>query len=136
MRIQRMMPGSAAYKEKTAQATTQTNMAYVLADVAESFAMDAMRNLAMVGNTFRNEEKQKWSDLRRLAKLMDARLRSITVAAYETQHDGDYEDSSDSLYKLMVLLCDRARVNTDILDQVYQHVAENFPPVGNENKED
>lgn len=90
-----MMPGSAAYKEKTAQATTQTNMAYVLADVAESFAMDAMRNLAMVGNTFRNEEKQKWSDLRRLAKLMDARLRSITVAAYETQHDGDYEDSSE-----------------------------------------
>lgn len=131
-----MMPGSAAYKEKTAQATTQTNMAYVLADVAESFAMDAMRNLAMVGNTFRNEEKQKWSDLRRLAKLMDARLRSITVAAYETQHDGDYEDSSDSLYKLMVLLCDRARVNPDILDQVYQHVVENFPPVGNENKED
>ena len=36
----------------------------------------------------------------------------------------------------MVLLCDRARVNPDILDQVYQHVAENFPPVGNENKED
>lgn len=131
-----MIPGSAAYKEITAKATTQTNMAYVLADVAESFAMDAMRNLAMVGNTFRNEEKQKWSDLRRLAKLMDARLRSITVAAYETQHDGDYEDSSDSLYKLMVLICDRARVNPDILDQVYQHVAENFPPVCNENKED
>lgn len=131
-----MIPGSAAYKEITAKATTQTNMAYVLADVAESFAMDAMRNLAMVGNTFRNEEKQKWSDLRRLAKLMDARLRSITVAAYETQHDGDYEDSSDSLYKLMVLICDRARVNPDILDQVYQHVEENFPPVCNENKED
>ena len=51
MRIQRMMPGSAAYKEKTAQATTQTNMAYVLADVAESFAMDAMRNLATVAAT-------------------------------------------------------------------------------------
>ena len=129
MRIQRMMPGSAAYKEITAKATTQTNMAYVLADVAESFAMDAMRNLAMVGNTFRNEEKQKWSDLRRLAKLMDARLRSLTFNGYETQHEGDYEDSSDALYKLMVLLCDRVGARNEILGDIYNKIKEQFPPV-------
>lgn len=136
MRLQQINPGSAEYKAITAKANQQTNMAYVLADVAESFAIDSMRNLALVGNFFRNEEKQKWSDLRRLVKLMDARPRSITDAGYETQHDGDYEDSSDALYKLMGLICDRSRVNPDILEQIYQHVAENFPPVCNEKKEE
>lgn len=136
MRLQRILPGSAEEKAIMAKATQQTNMAYVLADVAESFAIDSMRNLELVGKTFRREEKQKWNELRRLVKLMDARLRSITDAAYETQHDCDYEESSDSLYKLMVLLCDRARVNPEILDQVYKHVAENLPPICNENKEE
>ena len=110
-------------------ATLQTNMAYVLADVAESFALDSMRNLEMIGNSFRTEEKQKWKEVRRLVRLLDARLRSITGAGYETQHDGDYEDSSDALYKLMVLLCDRVGARNEILGDIYNKIKEQFPPV-------
>lgn len=130
------MPGSAEEKAIMDKAYQQTKMAYVLADVAESFALDSMRNLALVGNKFRNEEKQKWSDLRRLVKLMDARLRSITDAGYETQHNGNYEENSDKIYNLMGLICESAREYPEILDQLSQYVAENFPPICDEKKEE
>ena len=51
---------SPEYERTMHLATLQTNMAYVLADVAESFALDSMRNLETIGNSFRTEEKQKW----------------------------------------------------------------------------
>lgn len=127
---------SPEYERTMHLATLQTNMAYVLADVAESFALDSMRNLEMVGNTFRNDEKQKWSDLRRLVKLMDARLRSLTSNGYETQHEGDYEDSSDALYKFMLLLCDRVGARNEILAEIYNRIKEQFPPVVGLNLEE
>lgn len=120
---------SPEYERTMHLATLQTNMAYVLADVAESFALDSMRNLETIRNSFRTEEKQKWKEVRRLVRLLDARLRSITGAGYETQHDGDYEDSSDALYKLMVLLCDRVGARNEILAEIYNRIKEQFPPV-------
>ena len=120
---------SPEYERTMHLATLQTNMAYVLADVAESFALDSMRNLETIGNSFRTEEKQQWKEVRRLVRLLDARLRSLTFNGYETQHEGDYEDSSDALYKLMVLLCDRVGARNEILGDIYNKIKEQFPPV-------
>ena len=104
-----------------------TNLAYVMADTAESFARQAMARLQRVGQTFNHEEKRNWKMLRNQLRLLDGYLRALAFNGYLTQHECDYENDSDYLYSLALLLCDRAAGDMEVLDDIKKTIEEKFP---------
>ena len=110
--------GTMEYEEEIRMGHLYTNLAYVMADTAESFARQAMARLQRVGQTFNHEEKRNWKMLRTQLRLLDG---------YLTQHDFDYENDSDYLYELGVLLCDRAAGDMEVLDEIKKMIQEKFP---------
>ena len=108
-------------------ARLQTNMAYILADVADSYARDCLHNLKLIGKSFVQQEKRKWKEVERLMKLLDTNLRALAFNGYDTSEGEDYIESSDKLYDITLLLCDRAGGSMETIEEIYNTIAEKFP---------
>lgn len=119
--------GTREYEEEIRMGHIYTNLAYVMADTAESFARQAMARLQRVNQTFNHEEKRNWKMVRTQLRLLDGYLRALAFNGYLTQHDCDYENDSDYLYELGVLLCDRAAGDMEVLDEIKKMIQEKFP---------
>lgn len=119
--------GTKEYEEEIRMGHLYTNLAYVMADTAESFARQAMARLARIGQTFNHEEKRNWKMLRTQLRLLDGYLRALAFNGYLTQHNCDYENDSDYLYELAVLLSDRAAGDMEVLDEIKKTISEKFP---------
>ena len=119
--------GTSEYEEEIRMGHLYTNLAYVMADTAESFARQAMARLARVGQTFNHEEKRNWNMVRNQLRLLDGYLRALAFNGYLTQHECDYENDSDYLYSLALLLCDRAAGDMEVLDEIKKTIEEKFP---------
>lgn len=119
--------GTKEYEEEIRMGHLYTNLAYVMADTAESFARQAMARLARIGQTFNHEEKRNWKMLRTQLRLLDGYLSALAFNGYLTQHDCDYENDSDYLYELAVLLSDRAAGDMEVLDEIKRTISEKFP---------
>ena len=119
--------GTREYEEEIRMGHLYTNLAYVMADTAESFARQAMARLQRVGQTFNHEEKRNWKMLRTQLRLLDGYLRALVFYGFFMFLVCVFEFDSDYLYRLALLLCGRAAGDMEVLDEIKKTIQEKYP---------
>ena len=109
------------------RASLLTNLAYLCADVANSFAIDCMSLIRQFNKDYKREEKQRWSELGRLLRLVNANLKALAKNGYETKEAEDYAESSDIIYNLLLLISDRADSDMNIVRDIYNTIEQKYP---------
>lgn len=109
------------------KATLLTNLAYLSADVANSFAIDCMALIKQLNKDYKREEKQRWAELGRLLRLVNANLKALARNGYETKDADDYAESSDIIYNLLLLISDRAESDMNIVRDIYNTIEQKYP---------
>ena len=114
-------------KQVMDKANLLTNLAYLSADVANSFAIDCMALIKHINKDYKREEKQRWSELGRLLRLVNANLKALAKNGYETKEAEDYAESSDIIYNLLLLISDRAESDMNIVRDIYNTIEQKYP---------
>lgn len=114
-------------KQVMDKANLLTNLAYLCADVANSFAIDCMALIRQLNKDYKREEKQRWAELGRLLRLVNANLKALARNGYETKEAEDYAESSDAIYGLLILISDRANSDMRIIHDIYKTIEEKYP---------
>ena len=114
-------------KQVMNKANLLTNLAYLSADVANSFAIDCMALIKQLNNDYKREEKQRWAELGRLLRLVNANLKALAKNGYETKEAYDYAESSDIIYNLLLLISDRADSDMNIVRDIYNTIEQKYP---------
>lgn len=109
------------------KANLLTNLAYLCADVANSFAIDCMSLIRQFNKDYKREEKQRWAELGRLLRLVNANLKALAKNGYETKEADDYAESSDIIYNLLLLISDRADSDMNIVRDIYNTIEQKYP---------
>lgn len=109
------------------KANLLTNLAYLSADVANSFAIDCMSLIKQINKDYKREEKQRWAELGRLLRLVNANLKALAKNGYETKEADDYAESSDIIYNLLLLISDRADSDMNIVRDIYNTIEQKYP---------
>lgn len=109
------------------KANLLTNLAYLSADVANSFAIDCMSLIKQIKKDYKREEKQRWAELGRLLRLVNANLKALAKNGYETKEADDYAESSDIIYNLLLLISDRADSDMNIVRDIYNTIQQKYP---------
>ena len=109
------------------RASLLTNLAYLCADVANSFAIDCMALIKQINKDYKREEKQRWAELGRLLRLVNANLKALARNGYETKEADDYAESSDIIYNLLLLISDRADSDMNIVRDIYNTIEQKYP---------
>lgn len=109
------------------KANLLTNLAYLSADVANSFAIDCMSLIKQINKDYKREEKQRWAELGRLLRLVNANLKALARNGYETKEAEDYAESSDIIYNLLLLISDRADSDMNIVRDIYNTIEQKYP---------
>ncbi|GHT33141.1 hypothetical protein FACS189434_06560 [Bacteroidia bacterium] len=82
-----------------------TNLAYLCADVANTFAVEAEAQLKKAGYAFKRAEKQKLGEMKRAVERLRFLTKDVSSALYEIENAADGCDLSDFLYdKIQELL--------------------------------
>ena len=114
-------------KQVMDKANLLTNLAYLCADVANSFAIDCMALIKQINKDYKREEKQRWAELGRLLRLVNANLKALARNGYETKEADDYAESSDIIYDLLLLISDRAASDMNIVRDIYNTIEQKYP---------
>ena len=114
-------------KQVMNKATLLTNLAYLSADVANSFAIDCMALIKQLNKCYKREEKQRWAELGRLLRLVNANLKALANNGYATKEADDYAESSDMIYHLLLLISDRAESDMNIVRDIYNTIEQKYP---------
>ena len=109
------------------RASLLTNLAYLCADVANSFAIDCMSLIRQFNKDYKREEKQRWAELGRLLRLVNANLKALAKNGYATNEADDYAESSDIIYNLLLLISDRADSDMNIVRDIYNTIEQKYP---------
>ena len=109
------------------RASLLTNLAYLCADVANSFAIDCMSLIRQFNKDYKREEKQRWAELGRLLRLVNANLKALAKNGYATNEADDYAESSDIIYNLLLLISDRADSDMNIVRDIYSAIGQEDP---------
>ena len=109
------------------KANLLTNLAYLCADVANSFAIDCMALIRQFNKDYKREEKQRWAELGRLLRLVNANLKALAKNGYATNEADDYAESSDIIYNLLLLISDRADSDMNIVRDIYNTIEQKYP---------
>jgi hypothetical protein len=123
-----------------------TNLAYVMADCAESYMVEVDSNLNKLHQSTRMEERKKFKDLGKQAKALHDRLKAIGGIwkdISDDEKDSAFDDS-DFFYKLIILIAGAlivgggydSNVNNDIGIKEFTLPSLNIPLSGNEKKKD
>lgn len=123
--------GTKEYDTYMQKSLLQTNMAYLMADVANSFAIESMANLSKISKDFRQEEKVKWRECARHARLLNQYLKQIIQSGYESNDAEIFMEDSDFLTDLLWLLCDRGGGNKETLERIKETIKNQFPSILN-----
>ena len=90
-----------------------TNVAYILADVCNTFAMNAENELGKVRLQLREKEKQQFGALVTKAKELKVMSKQVASSIYRIDQVEQACEDSDWLYEFILLLIDRTGENED-----------------------
>ena len=94
-------------EEVRKQALFLTNMAYLLADMANSCAIDAESKLAKLVKCFQRDEKMRFKKAAKLAKDLLKATKEITEPMYDITNVDDACIDSDYLLEVIQLVINR-----------------------------
>ncbi len=86
------------------------NITYVMVDALNSFLIDMCSHLDNLGLSFKCEEKMKFNELRRYARMLNSCCKAFSKNIYNSDVPKEVEDAahdSDWWYLLIKLLYDR-----------------------------
>ena len=112
------------YSEKYKKANIATNMAYSVAEAANSFAVDAESELRKVRSDLKQEEKHKFKLMVEAAEKLKNTTKFVAKPLYGIPDSEMALGDSDWLYAFLKLLIDRVGSNTDKMETVRKFVYE------------
>ena len=123
-------------KDNTTPTTTQrifakaallTSMAYVLADIMDSYVMEAESNLALVGKGFSKTEKYEVKKVQWEAENLQRRVKQLAKPIYEIKDADDAIADSDYFADLFLLIVDRVGEDNNKMQQLRATIYNTFP---------
>ena len=112
------------YSEKYKKANIATNMAYSVAEAANSFAVDAESELRKVRSDLKQEEKHKFKLMVEAAEKLKSTTLFVAKPLYGIPDSEMALSDSDWLYAFLKLLIDRVGSNTVKMETVRKFVYE------------
>ena len=110
--------------EKTI-ALYKANLAFLLADVANSFLMESQTALAKHHMTLKKDQKQRWSAMMQQIRRAKAATRVAAQDTYDCQIADTACDESDMMHDLIWAVVDRAYGPED-LDRITHKILKSF----------
>lgn len=110
--------------EKYKKANIATNMAYSVAEAANSFAVDAESELRKVRSDLKQEEKHKFKLMVEAAEKLKYTTYFVAKPLYGIPDSEMALSDSDWLYAFLKLLIDRVGSNTVKMETVRKFVYE------------
>jgi len=110
--------------EKYKKANIATNMAYSVAEAANSFAVDAESELRKVGSSLKHEEKHKFKLMVESAEKLKNTSKFVAKPLYGIPDSEMALSDSDWLYMFLKLLIDRVGSNVNKMEMVSKYVYE------------
>lgn len=95
----------------------KTRLAYLMADVANSYLVDVDRQLQRVGKCVERSEKQKFRNMADAARRLKLLSKDACRTMVEMENDAYFEDS-ELIERLMLLMIDRVAGQRERLDMV------------------
>ena len=110
--------------EKYKKANIATNMAYSVAEAANSFAVDADSELRKLGSYLKREEKHKFKLMIEAAEKLKNTSKFVAKPLYDIPDSEMALSDSDWLYAFLKLLIDRVGSNPNKMQMVTKFVYE------------
>ena len=110
--------------EKYKKANIATNMAYSVAEAANSFAVDAESELRKIGSCLKHEEKHKFKLMIESAEKLKNTSKFVAKPLYGIPDSEMALSDSDWLYMFLKLLIDRVGSNVNKMEMVSKYVHE------------
>ena len=110
--------------EKYKKANIATNMAYSVAEAANSFAVDADSELRKLGSYLKHEEKHKFKLMVEAAEKLKNTSKFVAKPLYGIPDSEMALSDSDWLYAFLKLLIDRVGSNPNKMQMVTKFVYE------------
>jgi hypothetical protein len=105
-------------------ARIDTNLAYLLVDVANTLIKTADSKLDKIGMQLKFGEKYAFNRAKREIKKMDAMTKELCKPIYNLKEVDDACEDSDWLYDYLRLLIDRTGDSPELMEKVKKHLVE------------
>lgn len=116
-------------EEVRMQALFLTNTAYLLADMANSCAIDAESKLGKLGKRFQRDEKMRFKKAAKLAKDLLKATKEITEPMYDITNVDDACIDSDYLLEVIQLVINRTDETEESKTAMLEYIKK-LPKVG------
>lgn len=110
--------------EKYKKANIATNMAYSVAEAANSFAVDAESELRKIHSDLKYDEKQKFKRMVEAAEKLRSTSYFVAKPLYQINDSEMALSDSDWLYAILRLIIDRVGSNSVKMEMVRKFVYE------------
>ena len=110
--------------EKYKKANIATNMAYSVAEAANSFAVDAESELRKIHSDLKYDEKQKFKRMVEAAEKLRSTSYFVAKPLYQINDSEMALSDSDWLYAILRLIIDRVGSNSVKMETVRKFVYE------------
>ena len=118
---------SIAMQRAYAKAALLTSMAYVLADVMDSYIMETESNLALLKKGFSKNEKHEFKKVQQEAKNLQRRVKMLAKPIYEIKDTDNAVMDSDYFADLFLLIVDRVGEDKNKMLQLRATINNTFP---------
>lgn len=98
------------------------NLAYVLADVVNSYLMEADTTIGKIGQCFTQEKKMLFNRMAKMAKDAYFLSKDISRAMYKIPSENEACEDSDFLYEAVILLARKTGNSTEAQRRMLDHL--------------
>lgn len=126
MKEEKIQEIKAKNTELMKKACVYTNIAYALAEVADSLMVDVESMLKELGAGISKDEKFKYKNVCRAGKTFKSWLKDLARIVYNIDNADEALDNADTLYDIILLLMDRCGGNMDVLTQIRATIFNGF----------
>jgi hypothetical protein len=103
-----------------------SNLAYLLADVSNTFCIEAGARFKRIGNELAREEKMKFNRMADASRKLKAASKEVTKSFYKVETVEAAVDDSDYFAKLILLIVDRIGENEELQQQLVELIRSSF----------
>lgn len=103
-----------------------SNLAYLMADVANTFCLEAGARFKTVGKELEKGERMKFSRMKDAARNLKFATKDMTKAFYKVDAVGQAVDDSDYFARLILLIVDRIGENDELQRDLYDLIRTSF----------
>lgn len=108
------------------KAVIMLNLSYMLADVANSFCMDANDLMAGMGKELRQSERMKFNNMASTAKRLQMQTKIVTEEFYKVPAVNLACEESDYMYDLIMLIVDRIGDDSNTMQKLRATIFNQF----------